>query len=76
MAANTVPYERTYAAWAEAFMIFARYQPPDRWCDVVAEHDALYAGPTPDEMTPEDRERLERLGWRTDPNVDGWKHST
>lgn len=51
-----------YSAWAEAFSIFAKYN-PDGWGDVEAEHDVIFAGPHPDLVSAEDKVRLEELGW-------------
>jgi hypothetical protein len=64
-------YKRTYAAWAEVFSIFAKYA-PDVWGDVAAHHDEIYAGPDAEEVSEEDRARLEELGWT--PNDEGGFH--
>lgn len=52
----------TYAKWIEAFQIFAKYDPEGT--DVAAEHDEMWAGPDPSVVSPEDKARLEELGWR------------
>lgn len=54
---------RSYAAWAEAFTIFERYLPNEKWAQVAGEHDVVYAGPNPETVSDEDRARLDQLGW-------------
>lgn len=56
-------YRYTVAGWVEAFQIFAKYIPEGEWLDVAAEHDEIFAGPNPEVVTPEDKARLEELGW-------------
>ncbi len=54
----------TWAEWAEAFAIFAKYAPAcSKYNDVSAEHDEIWAGPDADEVSAEDVERLNELGW-------------
>jgi hypothetical protein len=55
-------YRYTYAAWVEAFQIFAKYN-PDTFGTVVAEHDHLWAGHDLHNVSAEDTARLEELGW-------------
>lgn len=51
--------EREVDRWAEAFAVFARYE-----CrGISCEHDEIWAGPEAEEVTAEDRLRLEELGW-------------
>jgi hypothetical protein len=54
---------RDAESWIEAFQIFAKYVPEDEYFEVAAEHDEIYAGPNPEKVTPEDKARLEELGW-------------
>lgn len=58
-------YQYGYAAWAEAFTIFAKYE-PETIFEVVAAKDIVYAGSDADKMTPEDVARLDALGWTWD----------
>lgn len=50
-----------YLEWAEAFIIFAKYI--KEHAGVSARDDVVYAGPDPDEVSIEDKVRLETLGW-------------
>lgn len=50
---------KTWAEFAEAFTIFAKYEGNG----VQAEHDEIFAGPNPELVTAEDMKRLEKLGW-------------
>jgi hypothetical protein len=55
----------TYKEWAESFTIFDKYTDPDKpFGDVSAEHDEIYAGPDPEDVSIEDKERLDTLGWQ------------
>lgn len=63
-------YEYTFQAWAEAFAIFAKYE-PESIAHVAAEHDIIYAGPEV-EVSPEDKARLEELGWFYDKSLPCW----
>lgn len=48
--------------WIESFEIFKKY--PDGETSIIgAEHDLVYAGPSPAVVSPEDWARLEKLGW-------------
>lgn len=51
---------RKPSEWIESFQIFEKY--PCYGLD-AAEHDEVYGGPKPEVVTPEDRKRLEELGW-------------
>lgn len=51
-----------YIDMAEAYTIFAKYSEP-RDQNSHAEHDELMAGPSPDIVSDEDKERLSELGW-------------
>ena len=42
------------------FTIFNKYE-HGKW--FMAEHDAIYAGPDPDDVSDEDKVELEKLGW-------------
>lgn len=46
---------------AEAFTILAKYS--DEGYALSAEHDIIYAQAKPDDLSPDDRERLCELGW-------------
>lgn len=69
-------YKYTFAAWAEAFTIFAKYE-AEGWAEVAAEHDILYAGPKNfSEVSDEDKARLKELGWHTDIDLKSFYHNT
>lgn len=55
MAADTF-----YSKFIEALTIFQKY---DHWQNLSAEHDEVYAGPSPEVVSAEDLARLEELGW-------------
>lgn len=61
-----VEIHRSYEGWAEVFMIFSKYLAN---AQVVCEHDQIWAGPEADQVSAEDRKRLEALGW--DPSNEG-----
>ena len=67
-----VAYAHTYAAWAEAFTIFAMYVPSSLG-DVATDHDIVFAGPAPETMRDKDRARLVELGWK-ESREGGWSH--
>jgi len=52
---------RKPSEWIESFQIFEKYGCPEGL--IAAEHDEVYAGPDPELIAPEDRARLEELGW-------------
>lgn len=58
-------YRYSYAAWIEAFTIFAKYSEGDD--HIAAEHDIIYA--CDKEVSQEDKERLEVLGWYWDEEL-------
>lgn len=54
----------TYEEWAESFTIFAKYVDPEKpFGDVSFEHEEMYAGPDPEDVSAQDKERLAVLGW-------------
>lgn len=55
---------RTWAGWAEAFRIFAKYSTGAD--DISASHDEVFAGPRPETVAGEDYARLLALGWTHD----------
>jgi hypothetical protein len=52
--------ENYYDSWIEAFQIFSRYESEG---EVAVETDCVLAGPDPDLLTPDDRQKLENHGW-------------
>lgn len=52
-----------YRRFIRAFAIFATYE---HTADVAAEHDEMWAGPDPDDVSPEHLAELEELGWHPD----------
>ena len=60
MSDKSVDY--SWEAWAEAFLIFAKYE-PHKFGNISAEYDVIYAGPDPEKVSDEDKARLEQLGW-------------
>jgi len=62
------PFARTYAGWAEAFSIFARY--PDDEPGVAVERDKILAGPDPNIVSLPDLARLLALGWYSDDTLE------
>jgi hypothetical protein len=53
----------------EGLTILAKYEGES----VAAEHDKIYAGPsTTDDISPDDRVRLEELKWLLDDEVGSW----
>lgn len=52
----------TWAEFAEAFTIFAKYDMT--YQGVSAEHDEIYAGPPPYDVSDYDLVKLDKLGWR------------
>lgn len=68
-------YKRTYAAWAEAFTIFEKYE-PGKYAEIASEHDVIYAGADPASMSAEDRARLDELGWSESDEYGCWEHFT
>lgn len=69
-------YYATYAGWAEAFLIFAKYE-PDSAFEVQAEHDEIYAGGQHYEnYSEEDKARLEELHWIYNEELESYSHFT
>jgi hypothetical protein len=68
----TTEFQHTYAAWAEAFAIFAKYN--SDFHQISAEHDIVYAGPEPSKVSDEDKSRLEQLNWHIDEHLDSFYH--
>ncbi|GAB6901946.1 hypothetical protein [Kineosporia succinea] len=63
----------TFTEYAEAFAIFAKYQP--QGSNVSAEHDEIWAGPAEGygPISNEDQGRLRELGWTHDGDDSyGW----
>lgn len=55
-----------HLAWVKAFTIFAKYE-PDETFTLQPAHDVIYScGIEPDDMSDEDVETLESLGWSWD----------
>lgn len=65
----------SYAAWSEAFAIFAKYE-PDATFEVDAEHDIVYAGRADDKYSGDDKARLADLHWYYDDDVECYYHNT
>lgn len=63
----------TYADYAEAFTIMAKYATND-YASVAVEHDIIYAGHDVESVTREDLERLEELGWTIDDDLECFYH--
>jgi hypothetical protein len=61
----------TYRAWAEAFQIFMKYEED---FDISAEHDQIWAGPSINLPSEEDRQRLLELGWHIDHDIERFYH--
>lgn len=57
----------SYQPYIEAFQIFNKY---DHFKQVSAEHDEIYAGPSPDVLNKEDLEKIIELGWLPDNEND------
>ena len=55
----------TFAQWIESLQIFAKYSAKglDGFANISAEHDEIFMGPDPEEVSEEDNARLEELGW-------------
>lgn len=51
-----------YRDMIEAFTIFAKYEGDEQYL-AAAEHDEIWAGPSPEDVSDEDKKRLEELGW-------------
>lgn len=58
-----------YKNLIEALTIFSKYQHRE---GVSAEHDILYAGPSPADVSEKDLATLEELGWHPSDEYDGF----
>lgn len=59
------------------FQILAKYVDGDDPCQVDAQHDVIYAGPSSiEQVSDEDRGALEKLGWHIDDSLDCFYHFT
>lgn len=63
----------TYADYAEAFTIMAKYCKDDL-ASVAVEHDIIYAGHNLEGISNEDLDRLEDLGWECDNDLECFFH--
>ena len=63
------PNYKTWAGLAEAFQIFSKYGKGEY--RTQAEHDVIYAGPSPNDVSSEDRKRLKEIGWHEDEEGPG-----
>ena len=54
----------TWQGWIEAFTIFSKYDAPPM--DIAAEHDIIYGPIVKADISDEDKDRLEALGWHID----------
>lgn len=63
-------YKYSFAAMAEAFTIFAKYEPSDGLPHLAVEHDIIYSGPEPAVVSVEDIKRLEELDWDVDEQLE------
>lgn len=62
---------KSFAEYAEAMTIFAKYAPDATWTLHPA-HDELHASCDYEAVQGEDRERLEALGWFESSEDAGW----
>lgn len=63
----------TYADYAEAFTIMAKYGKDDH-ASIAVEHDIIYVGHDLENMSNEDIDRLEELGWEMDNDLECYYH--
>lgn len=63
-------YHNTYKEFIIAFSIFDKYDPDATWV-LIPEHDQIYSGHNL-EISDEDKEELEYLGWDYDENLNCW----
>lgn len=67
----------TWKDYSEAFSIFSKYSDSSKGYDHVAgEHDELWAGPNPKDVSKEDAKRLEELGWTPHEDNECWHKNT
>lgn len=64
----------TYADWAEAFSIFAKYATDKNHNEIAAEHDVIYAGENTTLFSMKDFIRLQELGWNYNAGLESWSH--
>ena len=64
-----------YKVLAEAFTIFAKYE-PDEVYGLASEHDIIYAGGIYKGMSEDDKIRLEQLTWTWDEDLECWSMFT
>lgn len=57
-----------YSDIIDGLVIFDKYE--RGYQEFAAEHDVVYAGPSPDDVSKEDLERLEKFGWHPDESFD------
>ena len=72
-----MPYDsnyKTYAGLAESFEIFSKYD--EGKLRTSAEHDIIYAGPDPKDVSTPDAIRLKQLGWHTEEELDCFGYFT
>lgn len=62
---------RSIKEWNETLVIFEKYSSGDKVI-AGAEHDCIYAGLNPDEVTEADIKALDDLGWIVDEDNDGF----
>lgn len=58
-----------YEKFIAAFKIFAKYPHTG---GISAEHDIVYAGPSPEDVSQEDIDALDELGWHIDEWASGF----
>ncbi len=62
----------------EGLKIIEKYLEEGEEGDMAAEHDIIYAGGIEviDKMSPEDKAKMDDLGWSIDETVDSYFHFT
>ena len=65
----------SYLGWSKAFALFAKYD-TSPYVEVAAEHDIIFAGPNPKDVSEEDKQELTRYGWRVNEEFDCFSHNT
>jgi len=65
---------RLYDDFIEAFTIFNKYEL--KYQEIAAEHDEIFAGPSPEIVSAEDLKRLKELGWTPDAYDGGFSSFT
>ena len=59
-----------YKEIIKALEIFSKYEHDHTF---AADHDEIYAGPSPDDVSEEDKIALDKLCWFPDECNSGWK---